>query len=105
MAIGSTVPTVAFANETEYNVQNAQAQELASELKFYFEEAGFLDEDGYYYITNSSLLKDRAKSGDENAQLLLNSYYEKQSRSVKEFAMCIANDYFGVYIDLIYGKL
>ncbi|WP_105301337.1 hypothetical protein [Anaerococcus marasmi] len=105
MTLGSIVPTVAMASGVDENDSDSEVYELASELKFYFEEVGYLDKDGNYYITNSSLLEDRANQGDENAKLLLDLYFERQNRSAKDFAVCIAKDYFGVYIDLLNGNL
>lgn len=73
-------------------------------MKFYFHDAGYLDDEGNYHIKNTLLLEDKAISGDENARILLDPYFEK-NRSLKDFAVCIAKDYFGVYIDLLNGNL
>lgn len=105
MALGSMEPTVAFATDLEENSQNSEVDELVSELKFYFEDVGYLDKDGNYYITNNLLLEERANTGDKNAKVLLNLYFERQNRSAKDFSVCIAKDYFGVYIDLLNGNL
>lgn len=105
MTLESIVPTVAMASEINENDNSSEVYELASELKFYFEDVGYLDEDGNYYITNSSLLEDRANKGDENAKVLLDLYFERQNRSAKDFAVCIAKDYLGIYIDLLNGNL
>lgn len=32
-------------------------------------------------------------------------YFERQNRSIKDFSVCIAKDYLGVYIDLLNGNL
>lgn len=71
----------------------------------YLRDVGYLDEYGNYYITNSLLLEERANDGDENAKILLDLYPERQNRSAKNFEVCIAKDYFGVYIDLLNGNL
>lgn len=105
ITLGSIGPTVAIASGIEENDKSSEVDELASELKFYFEDVGYLDEDGNYYITNSLLLEERANTGDENAKILLDLYFERQNKSAKDFAVCIAKDYFGVYIDLLNGNL
>ncbi|MCI5971463.1 MAG: hypothetical protein MRZ08_00350 [Anaerococcus sp.] len=104
MALGSMGSTVAFATDLEENSQNSEVDELVSELKFYFEDVGYLDKDGNYYITNNLLLEERANTGDENAKVLLELYFERQNRSAGDFAVCIAKDYLGVYIDLLNGN-
>lgn len=104
ITLGSIVPTVAMASGIDENDNSSEVYELASELKFYFEDVGYLDKDGNYYISNSSLLEDRANQGDENAKFLLDLYFERQNRSAKDFAVCIAKDYLGVYIDLLNGN-
>lgn len=105
MMIGSIGSTVAMASGIDENDNSSEVYELASELKFYFEDVGYLDKDGNYYITNGLLLEERANTGDENAKALLNLYFERQSRSARDFSVCIAKDYFGVYIDLLNGNL
>lgn len=105
MTLVSIIPNVAFAKGEEESQENIEVEKLAFELRFYFEKVGHLDKNGDYQITNASSLRAKAYNGDEYAKTLLDSYYERQNRGAKDFAKCIAKDYFGVYIDLINGNL
>lgn len=106
MMAGFTVPSVVQAQETNVQVENTLAvEELSKELEFYFDEIGHIDDNGNYIINNINPLKERAKAGDETAKDLLEAYNEKMFRSPADFGKCILKDYFGVYIDLVQGKL
>lgn len=106
MMVGLIVPSVVHAQETNVKAENALAEEeLSKELEFYFNEIGHIDDNGNYTINNIVPLKERAESGDETAKSLLEAHNEKMFRSRVDFGKCILKDYFGVYIDLIQGKL
>ena len=97
-------------DKTDIEVQEALLEE---ELKFYFEEVGYLNEENEYIVTNPELLEKRIENGDEVAKDLyeLNLAYtsdygdEYQTYGQIDYGYCILRDYFGVYADLISGKL
>ena len=106
MMVGFTIPSVVQSQETNVKVENALAEgELSKELEFYFNEIGCIDDTENYTINNINPLKERAKLVDETAKSLLEAYNEKMLRSLADFGKCILKDYFGVYIDLVQGKL
>ncbi len=104
MSFMSITPTVAMAKNKE-NSQSYELTELESELEFYFEKVGYIDENRNYFIKNIELLEQRVKVGDKNAEALVDLYNNNKDKSVKKFAICVAKDYLGTYIDLLKGKL
>ncbi|MHC0553219.1 hypothetical protein, partial [Salinicoccus sp. CNSTN-B1] len=71
-----------------------------------FEEIGHFTENGEYIITDLKKLEERANSGDETAQKLLDETTKSISTfSAASFAGCILADTFGVQIALLNGDL
>ncbi|EHI69120.1 hypothetical protein ACVRY7_01990 [Streptococcus ictaluri] len=91
----------------EYSDNEIKA--VAEELKFYFSEAGYLDDDGVYHVTNPELIKQKADSGSDEVQDLYDLYLSRNApiyyKSGRDFIVCIARDYFGVYIDILNGNV
>ncbi|HFU4001531.1 TPA: hypothetical protein ACGO3D_001659 [Streptococcus suis] len=106
--MGASTPVFANSNENSFVAENISQEDvelLASEIEFYFNDVGKLDLNGNYKITNPKLLKQKALSGDEIAQELYNSYFEKvYYRSASDFGMCIIKDYLSPFIDIINGR-
>lgn len=106
MLVGITAPSVVRAQELSLRTRQVKAdKELSKELEFYFNVIGHIDTNGNYVINNVSPLIERVNSGDIVAKALFEAYIEKLYRSPYDFGKCILKDYFGVYIDLVQGKL
>lgn len=85
-------------------------QQLVKELKFYFEEVGTMSDSGYR-IENPELLRERAESGDQSAVVVYNVYVNNESsqfttqNALTDYAGCVIENAFGVYVALIRGDL
>lgn len=107
MMVGLTAPSFVHAQEMviQQDEYDQAVKELSKALEFYFNEIGHIDAKGNYTINNIRLLKERAQDGNKIAKDLIKSYHEKMLRTPADFGKCIVKDYFGVYVDLIEGKL
>ena len=52
---------------------------VVSDIDFYFHKVGYVDSEGHYVINNVELLKERALTGDFDAQTLLEVYEQQMT--------------------------
>lgn len=110
IALSGIFSSLTYASsQTNNSGQNDFTQEeinqVADELEFYFEEVGQIDQNGNYSVHNYDLLLEKAESGDETAQALVQQINQAQPASATDYAQCILADYFGTEIALLQGDL
>ncbi|SEJ02335.1 hypothetical protein SAMN04488113_15111 [Alkalibacterium gilvum] len=96
--VGSTGLAVSAAEPDDEPITEDQIRDqLAEELKFYFETVGHLDEEGNYVVDNEELFVQQfSKDADVN-QDVLDTYYTQQNAaystaargSITEYGTCI----------------